>query len=142
MNKKGFTLIEVLMVVLIVGILASLAMPRYTKVVEKAKMSEAKTVLSAIRTAEGIYFMEFDKYTATLADLDLDDNIHSGSLSLFEYTITMSGGEGSGDSGFKVEAKRKDGAYKGGTLTMSDNGSLVAGGIYKEKKMIREEGVE
>jgi prepilin-type N-terminal cleavage/methylation domain-containing protein len=127
-KNKGFTLIEVLMVVLIVGILASLAMPQYTKVVEKAKMSEAKTVLSAIRTSEGVYFMENDSYTETLASLDLDAGVYADGL--FSYSLKL---DGTDLTKFTIEAKRLgSGNYKDGTLTMAQNGSLTEDGtIYK-----------
>ena len=51
-NKKGFTLIEVLIVVVIIAILASLLLPRLTAAPEKARVAEGLQMLGAIRRAE------------------------------------------------------------------------------------------
>ena len=48
-NKLGFTLIEILVVVLIIGILAGIAMPQYTRAVEKAKVAQALITLKYMR---------------------------------------------------------------------------------------------
>ena len=61
-NKKGFTLIELMIVVAIIGILAAIAIPNFLKFQAKSKQSEAKTNLKAIYTAETGYFGENNTY--------------------------------------------------------------------------------
>ena len=72
MNKKGFTLIELLVVVLIIGILSSVALPQYTKAVEKSRAVEAITIIKAIKTAQEVYYMANGKYTEDLTELDIE----------------------------------------------------------------------
>jgi type IV pilus assembly protein PilA len=61
-RKGGFTLIELMIVVAIIGILAAIAIPNFLQFQLRSKTGEAKTNIAAIRTAEEGYFAEFNNY--------------------------------------------------------------------------------
>ena len=63
MNRKGFTLLELVVVVIILGILATLGFTQYTKMVEKGRTAEAKMILGQIRTAQVAYNQQFGGFT-------------------------------------------------------------------------------
>ncbi|MDZ4677888.1 MAG: prepilin-type N-terminal cleavage/methylation domain-containing protein [Oligoflexia bacterium] len=62
-NQKGFSLIELMIVVAIIGILSAIAIPNYTKFQLKAKQSEAKASLSGVYTAEKSFHAEYSTFT-------------------------------------------------------------------------------
>jgi type IV pilus assembly protein PilA len=61
-NESGFSLVELMVVVAIIGILASLAIPSVGKYMAKARQSEAKTQLSSLYTAEKAFYAEYTAY--------------------------------------------------------------------------------
>jgi type IV pilus assembly protein PilA len=61
-NQAGFSLVELMVVVAIIGILASLAIPSVGKYMAKARQSEAKTQLASLYTAEKAFFAEYSAY--------------------------------------------------------------------------------
>ena len=71
-SKTGVTFIELLVVVLIIGILSSVALPQYRKAVLKARATEGITLLRAIDRAEDVYFMANGEYTLDWEALDLE----------------------------------------------------------------------
>ena len=62
LNSKGFSLIELMIVVVIIGILAAMALPRWWKASERSRQSEAKLILKQIYTNEETYFQANDGY--------------------------------------------------------------------------------
>jgi type IV pilus assembly protein PilA len=75
-RRGGFTLIELMIVVAIIGILAAIAIPNFLRFQLKAKSSEGKTNLAAIRTAEESYFAEFNNYvSANASPAAIGDNL-------------------------------------------------------------------
>jgi type IV pilus assembly protein PilA len=71
-NKKGFTLIELMIVVAIIGILAAIAIPNFMNYQCKAKQTEAKSLLGSIRVAQEAYRAEWDKYIENTTSLGVE----------------------------------------------------------------------
>ena len=55
-NQKGFTLIELMIVVAIIGILAAIALPKFAQMLEKARAGQTKGNVGALRSAASIYY--------------------------------------------------------------------------------------
>ena len=73
-NAKGFSLIELMIVVAIIGILAAVAVPSFQRFQAKARQSEAKTLLSGLYTAEKTYKMEWGTYLGDFRNIGYDPN--------------------------------------------------------------------
>ncbi len=81
----GFTLIEIMIVVVIVSILAMIAVPAYNDSVNKARRTDGQAALMDIMARQERYFTENSTYTTNLSDL----NISSASSQEGYYTISL-----------------------------------------------------
>jgi type IV pilus assembly protein PilA len=66
-RQDGFTLVELMVVVAIIGLLSAVAIPNFRKYQAKSKMSEAKLQLSALYTAQSAFFSDFNIYATCLS---------------------------------------------------------------------------
>ncbi|MBL7197860.1 MAG: prepilin-type N-terminal cleavage/methylation domain-containing protein [Candidatus Omnitrophica bacterium] len=100
-RKKGFTLLELIIVIIVIGILASIALPRYLAVAERARMTEGKNILGILRGAQLRYEAEHQTFAGNFSDLDIgitaskyfddpidDDNVESGTINTTIAIVT------------------------------------------------------
>lgn len=79
-TKKGFTLMEVMLVVIIVAILAAMALPSYARMMERARVRDARAVLNLIYQAERLYRLDQGSYTTLRDPVGLTGLVESGYL--------------------------------------------------------------
>jgi len=119
-RSRGFTLVEVLIVVIIIGILASIGTPQFAASIEKAKGGEARAGMGHIQTGEKIYYAERETYTTNLSDLDI--NLTQTYWSFIITTPTP--------NSFIATATRLGGTCIGQTIIMDERSNLTGNWIY------------
>ena len=72
---KGFTLVELLVVVLIIGILASIALPQYQRAVRKTRFASLKPVAKTVKNAQEIFYLTNGHYAEGTAQHKLDSSL-------------------------------------------------------------------
>jgi len=92
-DESGFTLIELMIVIVVIGILATLAVPKYMTVTRKAKESEAKMVLSQLHSLQEAYYRENDTYATTLEDLGFEQEKLISEGGKARYKVTLLSGD-------------------------------------------------
>ncbi|MES9900896.1 MAG: type IV pilin protein [Sedimenticola sp.] len=128
---SGFTLIELMIVVAVVGILTAIAYPSYNEQVSKSRRTDAQTALMEVTNREEIFFSNFNTYTTVVVSPDPCAGAACGLGYISTspegyYSISVAaGGAGIGTS-FTASAARVSGSAqasdKCGTFTLTDTG--------------------
>lgn len=131
-QNAGFTLVELIIVVIVIGILAAVGMPQYSKAIERARGAESSAGLQNIQQAEKIYFANQETYLAVGTDADgltaaqqktLDINLPQTG---WKFYVTDAGSVSGVITAYSVTAKRKAGACIGKIITQDNKGSQGA----------------
>ncbi len=120
-KKSGFTLIELMIAIIIIGVLVAIAIPGYLDMQERAKASKALATLDNIRTALTMYRdREANRaYTTNLAALQTINPFPANDGD-WTYTVALVG-----VTGYQITATRIDGAYTGDTIIMDQTGTIT-----------------
>lgn len=109
MDKKSFTLIELMVTIVIISIIASFALVNYNRAVERSRGQDAKNQLGSIHAANGIYFAKKNIYwpeDSTTYDLDSINGINQSlGLAIIANDMTYSC-TGTDGTTFSCVAKR------------------------------------
>jgi len=89
--QEGFTLVEILIVVVIIGILASIAVPIYAAYVKRGYASDAKTQIRAIYDSSKFYHSETGSYPTDVTDINDGEyiNITPGTLEKWDFELNI-----------------------------------------------------
>lgn len=112
-NQAGFTLTELLVVIVIIGILAGLTIPKYLKTTTRAKATEAKLMLKEVYNLQRAYYLENDVYGTNFDEIGFDQEKLKTEGGNARYKIEIAG---ISDTGFVATATSvidfdKDGTF-------------------------------
>ena len=99
--QEGFTLVEILIVVVIIGILAAIAIPTYFKYVERGYASDAKVQMKNILENSKLYYSENDEFPEDVKLMNEEGyaNVPEATLRKWQFTIELSYESSQGISG-------------------------------------------
>jgi len=116
LNQSGFTLIEVMIVVAIIGILAAIAYPSYDEYVKRGQRAEGQALLSDASARQERYFAQNNAYITANGDIAKLGLKNGNKSETNKYTLTLS--KVNGDGGYTLTAEQGFNDAKCGNLTL------------------------
>jgi prepilin-type N-terminal cleavage/methylation domain-containing protein len=119
-NEKGFTLVELAVVIVIIGVLAAFAVPRFRDATERSKAAEAFNYLAAVRASQERYQPRQGTYTDDLSKLDIKLSVPK----YFTVGTIAAGSSGSLEDSWTLTLTRTgaSGGYGSYTVTFTEEG--------------------
>ena len=146
LNKRGFTLLELMIVVIVIGILASIAIPQYVHTIERARGAEALVNLGSIRGSMQRYWIDQlarigrgsymgASLAAGLNQLDIDDPNDGTAWRYFDYSLISSDATHFIATATRLSKKTPKGTFPGpivanATVRIDQDGDILYGSAW------------
>ncbi|CDZ95747.1 type IV pilin protein [Pseudomonas saudiphocaensis] len=120
-RQKGFTLIELMITVVIIGILASIAYPSYQEFVKRGNRTEGQAFLNEVAARQERYYAQNNEYVTSDADIG-KLNLKAGNNKSETGKYVLSLGSSASDGGYTLTATQQFGDSACGNLTLTATG--------------------